>query len=138
MIPVARGVLLSIAAMAASPPLCVRSTTGKDLAELLERWGARGTVGSLIHPTRQPDQGVGVGERVDPVDQDRWRAAEAGPFRLPGCVNDVAGDVQLGILTLECPQVRVSLAPVRAVVEIQQGHVHDQTVNLLPQEKVKQ
>ena len=42
------------------------------------------------------------------------------------------------MLTFECPQVRVSLAPVRAVVEIQQGHLHDQTINLLPQEKVKQ
>ena len=119
-------------AMTASPPVGVRSATGEDLTELIECGGARRAVGGLIHPTRQPDRGVGIGERVDAVDQDRRRASKAGSFRLLGCVDDVTGDVQPGMLTFECPQVRVSLAPVRAVVEIQQGHVHEPTVNLLP------
>lgn len=47
------------------------------------------------------------------------------------------GDVQVGELVGEQPQMSVGLEPVRAVIEVQQRHVHDPSVNIDLQEKVK-
>ncbi len=74
---------------------------------------------------------------VDAVDDDARRASEAGCFRFFDRVNDASLEHHLGVLRGQCAEVAVGDHPVRAVIEVEQRHVHDSTVNLVPQFKVK-
>lgn len=62
---------------------------------------------------------------------------EPDPLRLCVGVDEPPCDIQVGELGCQRVEVFGGLSPIRAVVEVQQGDVHDPTINLLPRKKVK-
>ncbi len=103
----------------------------QGITELPDRRGACWPVRCLVHATRQTDRGDLRCEDIDTVDQDARRAMEPDPQRVGIGVDEPVSDVQVEKLAGERIEVFGGLLPVRAAVEIQQGDVHDPTINLL-------
>ena len=78
-----------------------------------------------------------VGERVDAVDEDARRSPEACCLGVFDRVDNASLDRDLRVFSGEGAEVPVCDLPVRAVLEAQEGYVHDPTVNLVPRLKVK-
>ena len=70
------------------------------------------------------DRIIGTGERIDTVDQNARRASEAVPLGIFGRVDQLQFHVQVVELATELDQVQFDHAPVGAIVEVLQCHIH--------------
>ena len=71
-----------------------------------------------------------MGEQVDAVDHDAWRTAEPCALRVLDRFDTAALNHHFGMILGESAEVSVGLEPVRAVIEVEQCHLHASTVDL--------
>lgn len=109
----------------------------KDRTELLDGRRASSAIGRLVHAARQPDRCVGIGEWVHAVHDEARRPPKASRFGILDRVDDPSVDHQIRDLGRERAEVIVGHDPVRAVIEVEQRHVHGQNLNLASRFKVK-
>ncbi len=106
-----------------------RSATDHRRSKLFHSRGTCRSIGRLVHPTRQSNRSIGVGEDVDSVHEDAWRAMESDPLGVLRCADEIARDGHVGQVAETRGESVVGHLPVRAVGEVEQCHIHDRTLN---------